>query len=286
MLRSWRRVTLVALTGGAAIAAQLVAVTAAQAAAPAITIAAASKIGPVTGYVVVEYRGGKFASAKIHGTITGATAGEIATLYAQPFPYAKAPAPVRSATISTAGPAAYSFTVTPTLATRYQVKLSVRKSAPSPLATSRVQTVYVTEGATFTGSGLCAQPGPPTAPVCRVTYRVFLVVPSSALRVEMSKRLYTYFGLRFGPPAGPTPPSPVWLYLNSGHPSLAGAQRISAHEFERTLTFSFTIGTGNHSWSWTWLVCLKDTLPQDGLGLPGHHGCGSSRIRPTVTYLG
>lgn len=102
----------------------------------------------------------------------------------------------------------------------------------------------------------------------------------------MSKRLYVYFGLRFGPPAGPTPPPPVWLYLNSGHPSVGAAQRVSAHEFARTLTFSFTVGTGDHTWSQTWDVCVKDTLSKDGLGLPGQHGCGSSRIRPTVTYLG
>ena len=146
MLGAWRRVTLVALTAGAAIAAQLAGVAPAQAAGPAITIAAASKIGPVTGYVVVAYRQGKYASARVHGTITGATAGEVVTLYAQSFPYAKASAPVRSATLRAGGTTAYSFTVTPTLATRYKVKLFARKTAASPLATSPVKNVYVTVG--------------------------------------------------------------------------------------------------------------------------------------------
>jgi hypothetical protein len=284
MRGTWRRFILVALTAGAAIAAQLVAVAPAMAATPAVTIAAASKINLVPGYVLVEYRGGKDASARIHGAITGATAGEVATLYAQPFPYAKAPAPLGSATLSAAGTATYSFTVTPTLATRYQVKLFVRKIAASPLATSPVQHVYVVSGGTTTGGGACA---PPIQPVCRVTFQVFFIVPSSAIRVEMSKHFYPYFALRFGPPNGPSPPAPEWMYLNAGHPSLTRAQRISADEFERTLTFSFAIG--NHAsitYSWVWDVCVKDTLSEDGLGLPGYHGCGSSRVRRTVTYLG
>jgi len=279
MLRAWRRATLVALTAGAAIAAQLAGVAPAQAAGTAITIAATSKIGPVTGYVVVEYRGGKDASARIHGTITGATAGEVATLYAQSFPYAKVPAPVGSATLRAAGTTAYSFTVTPTLATRYQVKLFARKTAARPLATSPVKNVYVSFGGTMTTSGPC---GPPT---CHVTSHVFLIVPSSALQVEMSKRFYSYFAVRFGPPHGPTPPLPEWLYLNAGHASFTAAQRISADEFEKTVTFSFAIGA-NSSESVAWLVCTRDTLSEDGIGLPGHHGCGSSRIRRTVNYLG
>ena len=279
MLRAWRRVTLVALTAGVAIAAQLAGVAPAQAAGTAITIAATSKIGPVTGYVVVEYRGGKDASARIHGTITGATAGEVATLYAQSFPYAKAPAPVGSVTLRAADTTAYSFTVTPTLATRYKVKLFARKTAASPLATSPVKNVYVSFGGTMTTSGPC---GPPT---CHVTSHVFLIVPSSALKVEMSKRFFAYFAVKFGPPHGPTPPLPEWLYLNAGHASFTAAQRISADEFEKTVTFSFAVGA-NSSESVAWLVCTPDTLSKDGIGLPGHHGCGSIRIRRTVNYLG
>jgi len=219
MLRAWCRATLVALTAGAAIAAQLAGVAPAQAAGTAITIAATSKIGPVTGYVVVEYRGGKDASARIHGTITGATAGEVATLYAQSFPYAKAPAPVGSATLRAAGTTAYSFSVTPTLATRYKVKLFARKTAARPLATSPVKNVYVSFGGTMTTSGPC---GPPT---CHVTSHVFLIVPSSALKVEMSKRFFAYFAVKFGPPHGPTPPLPTSSRRRSGSGSSGWPKR-------------------------------------------------------------
>ena len=145
MLRAWRRVALVAtLTGSAAIAAQLAAVVPAQAATPTITVAATSSNPAVTGDVFVIFQGGKYGSARIHGTITGATTGEVATLYAQRFPYTTAARPVSSITLSVTGPTtAYSFTVTPTLATRYQVKVFARKSATTPLATSPMQNLYV-----------------------------------------------------------------------------------------------------------------------------------------------
>ena len=109
MFRAWRGAAVVALVGGAAIATSLAAVAPAQAAAPTISIAAASKIKPVTGDVYVVYLGGSYNNATIHGTITGAAAGEIATLYAQRFPYTKAPAPLHSVTLSGAGTRTYSF---------------------------------------------------------------------------------------------------------------------------------------------------------------------------------
>ena len=280
MFRAWHRAATAALTVGAAIAAQLAAIVPAQAATPTITIAATSKINPVPGYVLVEYRAGTDASARIHGTITGATAGEVATLYAQPFPYTKAPAAVSSSTLSGAGTVAYAFRVTPTLATRYKVGLFARKTATSPLATSPTQIVYVAVGGTNTGTKPCGRP------VCRETLRVYSIVPGSAIQVEMSKPAYFYFGLVLG--TGGTPAPPELLYLNAGHPSFTAAQQISADEFERTLTFSFTIG--NHSYRYATLICWQDTLAEDGLGLPGHqpghHGCGSSRVPRTAAYLG
>ena len=172
--------------------------------------------------------------------------------------------------------------MTPTLATRYQVELFAGQTATRPLAVSRTQTVYATEGGTSTGNGLCDPIG---QAVCHLTFQVSLVVPSSALRIEMSKRWYAYFALKFGPDNNPSQPELEWLYLNAGHPSFTPARQVSADKFERTVTFSVTIGT-HSSWTYAWLVCPQDTLSRDGLGLPGHHGCGSSRIRRTIGYLG
>jgi hypothetical protein len=278
MLRAWRRVALVAtLTVSAAVAAQLAAVVPAQAATPAITIAATSHIPAVTGDVFVVFQGGTYASARIHGTITGATAGEVTKLYAQRFPYTTAARPVGSITLSGTGPAtAYSFTVTPTLATRYQVKVFASKSATTPLATSARQSLYVVPGGHVTGGKTCGRP------VCHETFRIYTIVPSSALAVEMSKPWYPYFGLNLSPTHVPSPPR--WLYLNAGHASVSGARRISAGEFENTLTFSFTIGNDGAYWDWN--ACVKDTVSRDGLGLPGSHGCGAPRVLRTVSYLG
>jgi hypothetical protein len=273
VLRTWRRAAVVALAGGVAIAAQLTSVVSAQAASPTITIAATSKAKPITGDVFVVYLGGSFASATIHGTVKSAAAGEVVTLYAQRFPYTKAPAPVRSVTLSGAGTRTYSFTVKPTLATRYQVKLFAKTTL---LATSPTQTVYVLVNGYATGGQACARP------VCKETLHAYTFLPASALSIEMRKHVYPYFGLSLAPSV--EPPPPTWLYLNAGHAKVSAARRISAGEYENTFTFSFIIG--NNGYYWAWAGCVKDTVSLDGLGLPGHHGCGASRIRRTVTYLG
>jgi hypothetical protein len=168
------------------------------------------------------------------------------------------------------------MTVTPTLATRYTVKLFVSKSVATPLATSRTQNLYVVTSERVTGGKTCARP------VCRETLHIFTILPSSALGVEMGKHLYPYFGINLATSGTPSPPR--WLYLNGGHASVSAARRISAGEFEKTLAFSFTVG--NDGYYWDWNGCVKDTLSRDGLGLPGSHGCGASRVLRTVNYFG
>ena len=275
MLRAWRLGTAVALAGGAALAAQLAAIVPAQAAAPTITIAATSKLKVVTGDVFVVYQAGAYGKASIHGTITGATAGEVAALYAQPFPYKKPAAPVSSITLK-AAKTTYSFTVTPTLATRYAVRLFASSTAPAPLATSPAQNLYVATRQTYTPFQRCSRP------VCHETFHIYTFVPSSALSTEMSKHVYPYFGLNLG--SVKIPPPPKWLYINAGHGSVTKARRISAGEFENTVTYSFTIG--NHSYYWLSATCTKDSVSKDGLGLPGSHGCGASRLSTTTYYVG
>ena len=277
MLRAWRRATAVALAGSTAMAGLLAAVVPARAATSVITVAAASNFRPVTGDVFVEFQGSKSGSARIHGTITGATTGEVATLYAQRFPYTTAARPVSSTTLSATGATtAYSFTVTPTLATRYQVKLFASKSATTSLATSPRQTVYVAANGYLTGFKNCGRP------TCRETAHIYRIVPSSALGMEMSKHFYSYFGLNLS--ATGTPPYPRWLYLNGGNASVSPGHQISASKFETTVTFSFTVGNDGLAFLTYW--CSKDTVASDGLGLPGSHGCGARRILSSLSYLG
>lgn len=281
MFRTWRRAAAVALAAGAAIAAQLTLIAPAQAAATttptrAITIFATSHFKPLGNDVFVIYGNGITSrTATIHGKITGAAAGQVAALYAQQFPYKTRPVRLGSKTLKAAAQT-YSFTVTPVLATRYSVRLFPAGKSPVTLAISRTQNLYVAPGGFFNGGRTCS------VPVCHETFHVTTVVPASALRLEMSKHFYPYFGLTLGTTRAPPPPK--WLYLNAGHPSRTRARELSATTFVFTISFSFTIGA--HSYSWAWKGCAQDSLASDGVGLPGRHDCGVSRVARTAPYLG
>ena len=278
MLRPWRRAAVATLAGAAAIAAQLTVIAPAQAAAPTITIFATAKIPPVTHDVLVFYKdSGGFASAKIHGKITGAAAGEVAALYAQQFPYKTRPVRLGAVTLESSTPV-YSFTVTPALATRYAVRLFASGTSKTPLASSAAVNVYVTNGGFTTGGTTCSRP------VCHEVLHEFTILPSSALGTEIGKHQYLYFGLSLS--ATGEPPPPHWPYLNAGSPTQTKSRRVNAGEYETTITFTFTVG--NDGWYWLWSSCVKDTESKDGLGLPGHHGCGTlSRIPSNAfVYLG
>jgi hypothetical protein len=280
MFISWRRGAIVALAGGAAIAAQLVSISQAHAAgaAPTVSIAATSKF-KVTNDVFVVYHIATADKATIHGTVKGGSAGEVAALYAQQFPFKKPPLKAGTVTLK-AGASAYSFTVSPTLYTKYSVRLFASKTATKALASSGVQNLYVASDQSFSA------PSPPpnkcARPVCRESLKVDTFVPGAALGYEMGKHDYPYFGVNFN--ATKIPPPPNWVYLNGGHGGVTKARKLSAIEFQNTLTFSFTIG--NNAANWIGFFCTKDNVYKDGLGLPGSHGCGSSRISTSAPYVG
>lgn len=276
MLKAWRRAGLAALVTGAAVAAQLTGVGAAHAsAAPAISITATTKLKPVTGDTFVVYHLSSYNSAQLHGTVSNGASGEVAALYAQSFPF-KTPA-VRVASITLTGAtAAYSFTVTPSVATHYNVRLFPTATATSPVVTSPVVNLYVATDQATSAPQKCARP------VCHESFTIDTYVPASALSTEMHKYAYSYFGINLG--SSSIPPAPAWLNRGAGNGKITGSRKISAGEFENTMTFSFTIG--NHSFNWLPSFCTKDAVTVDGLGLPGSHGCGASRISSSVEYVG
>jgi len=276
MLKAWRRAGLAALVTGAAVAAQLAGVGPAHAsAATTISITATTKFKPVTGDSFVVYHISTDDSAQLHGTISNGASGAVAALYAQSFPF-KTPA-VRVASIALKGATtAYSFTVTPSVATHYNVRLFAIATATSPVATSPVASLYVATDQATSAPQKCARP------VCHESIQIDTYVPASALSTEMRKYAYPYFGINLGSTS--VPPKPAWLYRNAANGKVTASRRISAGEFENTLTFSFTIGT--HSFYWLPSFCTKDAVTTDGLGLPGSHGCGASRISSSVAYLG
>jgi hypothetical protein len=272
MSRLWRGVAAVALTAGLLTTLELPALAASPVpSAVTVTITAKSRIPHVTGDTLVVFKAGKFAKATIRGSITGAASGDLATLFAQPFPYKHHAAAVGSPLkLTGASSEKYSFTVAPTFATRYYVRISGLH-----VGRSATRVVYVTTGGHFSNAKPCARP------VCTQKLRFTVVIPASALKQETAKHLYFYFGIRLG--AISIPPLPKRLTLDT-HAKVTKVGRLSATRFQWRITWSFRIGS--HSYNFLPGVCTKDTESKDGLGLPGHHHCGDKSFSTKTVYLG
>ena len=241
-------------------------------------VAAKSGSAPVYGDVYVYYRQGNQSNAELSGDIKHVTKGEVAQLYAQQFPYNHAPVPVGSVLLHPAGKtASYTFQVTPVLATRYKVEVFGSSTATTPVASSATRTIYVDIESTPHGNpATCARP------VCHESFRYRVPVPSPALGAVMSETVYAYFKLNLS--AGKVPAAPTVLQLSAGDPQVSVPQRVSADEYEFTITYVFQVGNDAYNWSSTW--CTKDIEATDGIGLPGHHGCGDPTVPAAANYLG
>jgi hypothetical protein len=272
------RLAVAALAGGIVVA--YMPTIASAAPTPKIGIAAKSKLTGVTkatGYVLVVYSAGKFSKATISGSITNGAAGEIAKLYAQQFPFKKPAAPVDAPiTLSSTGTSPYSFTVSPTFATHYKVELFA-SNGTTLLTTSSTVTVYVASlGLGFVGFKPCHRP------VCHETLHFKTVVPPSALRSEMARKWYFYFGIRLSTTG--TPKAPKILRLGAGHAHLLSTRKVNGHEYTVSWTYTFRIGRDGYYWIPN--LCQRDVEAKDGLNLPGHHSCGNKTIPTSLAYLG
>ena len=174
------------------------------------------------------------------------------------------------------GAARYTFRVAPVLATRYRVEVFANSTATSPVATSAARTVYVTLSATYGNDQACARP------VCHESFTVRVFTPAATLRDEIAKPWYAYFAINRAPVKEPGQPS-VQL-LGAGNAHVNTPRRVSATEYELTITYSFTVG--NDAYNWNWSACRKDSETTDGTGLPGQHGCGDRSVPAATPYLG
>jgi hypothetical protein len=241
-------------------------------------IAVRSALPPVSGLIRVIYHSATAAQAQVYGEVKGSTRGDVARLYAQPFPYTSAPVAVASAALQPQHKTApYAFPVTPSLATRYQVKVFQGRKGTRSLASSATTTVYVTAETHRAPGASCVRP------VCRKKVSVAVFVPPSAMSTEISKPWYAYFGLSLSKSATIVPPLPTVLQLGAGA-ARAGARQVSADEFVVTVTLAFNVGKDGYSWTWT--ACDQGTVTVDGLGLPGHYGCGDKAVPARTAYLG
>jgi hypothetical protein len=251
----------------------------AQSVGPSVSISAQSHFKAVSGDTFVEFAAGKDGDVTLKGSISEATTGDVAVLYAQQWPYKKAPAqvPGQHATLTVTGTSAvsYSFTTVPQIATRYSVEVLASLTSTTVLGSSKAVFVYVVAGGKATGLSACGRP------TCRETWHIYTIVPASLYKAESSKRMYFYFGLNLSRTGEPKPPK----FLSLDHSAKIGkVKRISRSEFERTITWSFRIG--DDGYYWLPAACTKDSESKDGLNLPGSHGCGDRRIRSSITYLG
>jgi hypothetical protein len=280
--RVWLLATIVAATCGVA-AVGTVPALAQPAQAPTVTISAQSAFHPITHDVFVVYKDThkgthlRYDQVAISGSVSQSTAGQVAALFAQPFPYKAKPEMVagQSVTLPTStAPVSYKFKTTPTIATKYTVEVLPSSTTSSPVvATSPATPVYVV---TFQTARLstCSRP------VCHETLTVYTHLPNSAYKSESTKKSYFYFGLRLSKTG--TPSYPRWLYLKKA--SISKARRVSSTEFKSTIKWSFRVG--NDGYAFAINFCSKNSESNDGINLPGSHSCGVKKIRSNISYLG
>jgi hypothetical protein len=284
MSRIWRWITPVAVAGG--LVAGVPAIPAATAStAASITISATSPNypglkakdhGKVDGFAIVVYKDTANSpnspnTGVVSGTVTTTTtaANDTATLLAKPFgakKYTKLGTPVTLTPVS--GVASYSFNVTPSLATQYKVAV-----AGTDKATSGTASVYVTEATSIPRKHVRAHRSGNTI---KFSFRLYVLLPKSALRHEIGKHWYEYFTVGYTR-------LPKFAPLDKAA-TVSKATKVNSGEFYRTFSYSFRLRHNNPNPDP--IECVKDTESADGMGLPGHHGCGAKSVRTSVIYLG
>jgi hypothetical protein len=278
MPKIWRWVAPLAMAGGL-IAAGAVPASAGPATV-SITASATSPSypgavhGKVFGYALVVYKDstGNINAATISGTIRGASSADEARLLAEPFG-AKSFKFTGQVLPLASGSSGYEFPVKPSVATKYEVRVS---NGSTVLATSAPATVYVTEGSGHNKITTSCSGGR-----CTTTWKVYILVATTkAEKTEAAKRWFLYFAIDTH-----LPKVPKSLPLDKDA-SAAKARRINALEYEVTLTFRFKTTIKNPAPDILPAGCTKDTESTDGYGLPGHHGCGASKISTSSPYVG
>jgi len=274
MSKIWRWIAPAALAGGLVAAGTIPAL--ASPAAYSVTISATSPNYPgnvrglVDGYALVIYKTtvDNVDQGTISGTVTGFASGDVVSLLQEPFGKKAFTPTGLTATLSTTG--AYSFTVTPSLATKYEVQVSTGTTLD---VTSGTQTVYVEAGE---GSGKSHKKCDSSS--CTFSYKIYVYIPASAYKVESRKHVYNYLAQWYSASG-----SPKWFYLSTSART-SKPKKVNSGEIEYALTFYIHLRSGPNYWQT--FSCTKDSESKDGLGLPGRHGCGDKRINADAVYVG
>jgi hypothetical protein len=279
MSRIWRWIAPVAVAGGLVAVVPAIPAATASTAATSVSINATSPHypglrakdhGKVFGYAIVVYKATVDSenTGVVSGKVTNASSGDEATLTAEPFgakSFKAVGTPV-ALTPNSAGVARYSFNVSPSLATQYKVQVSGTNTA-----TSGVASVYVTEGGRITDIKAHA-----SGKKISFSFRLYIELPPSALNTEIGKHWYEYLAVGY-------PNFPKYASLSKSA-TVSKAKKVKAGEYYRTFSYSFR--ARNDKANPDPIECVKDTESRDGLGLPGHHGCGAKRVLTSPLYLG
>lgn len=264
MSKFWRVLAPVVAAGGL-IAAGAIPAASASPTVYGITISSKSALPQISGHTLVVFEAAGLRAATVSGTVTGGTAADVATLWAKPFGK-KFAATTSTVTLTTGS---YSFSVRPSQATAYEVQVTTGTTVD---ATSTPVTVYVTEGGKIGGQRKSC-----SSTRCTFSYRSTEVLPAAAYRTEARKKFYLYLAVGY-----PRLPGKFTLDTSA---RASGPTKINPGSFRVTFTWYVTLRHG--SAHWLTLACSKDTESTDGLGLPGHHGCGNQTIsRSGLLYVG
>jgi hypothetical protein len=210
--------------------------------------------------------------ADVDGGVASATPGEIARLYAQPFPYTSPSVPVQTITLKpiSGGGDGYDFKVSPTVATRYRVVLLRSATATTPLAASATQTLYVVGYYKYQQIGGyygCTSPVYPNT--CTVQYDITAYSPPADLQAAMAAPRHVYVGQAFVSTSQP----PLRLYPTA---SVSAPRRIADNAYEVTVTF--TIASTKVVELRDFGFCTAPAAASNGLGLPADATCGQESI--------
>jgi hypothetical protein len=223
-----------------------------------ISISAQTANSPVGGLVWAN--AGK--AATISGDTGDGQAGTAVELQASKFPFTSGFATIGQNQTGSGG--SYSFTATPTLATRYRVVLVSDATSQSSVVTVYVASNWISHASRCVNGTFS----------CQLHISAHVVYPAGTAKREGKKLVYYYFGVRSG--SQTTPPARVKLVKKS-------RQHHRGHQYRVGFSVKFPTPT---AFSYRWEICTKDTEAHDGLGLPGRHHCGARSISQAALAQG
>jgi hypothetical protein len=202
----------------------------------------------------------------VKGQLSTHQSGVGVVLETSRFPFSSGFSQIRSTTTGPNGD--YLFFFKPTLATRVRVHRANDPSTQSGTPTAYVIADYTKVTCSVrTKSGKtrsCKNPGHGDMTI-HLGYH--LTFPASAYAAESAKKVYVYYGQRNG---SATAPGTVQLRKTVNQKPLGNNKT--------EVKVSYFVHAPTTAWSYHLATCIKFTEAADGVGLPGHHGCGDQTV--------